>query len=171
MTILFWIFYSLLFVPVSYIFWIIVHEYSHVLMAKFTVGVQSYHIDWWPKIERKRILFALAVWLPYREATRGEQALIYNAPRYSDVIGMFFFLFSTFFCHNWFLFFPVAIISGGSIIDALTGISAFSESSDIKKACRGNKLAEFSYRVTYFLLSLLTVVVFYFLLSLRKCFS
>jgi hypothetical protein len=119
---------------VSYFIWSYIHEMSHVLAAKCTVGVTDYEIKIFPNkhpVTREWRWASYQCWFK-REPTPDEQAIISLAPRIPNFIAVIAFMFATLM--NGWLLLIWAIFWGAGLVDLFVGSLGISEHSDLRKA-------------------------------------
>lgn len=121
----------LLYALLSYFLWACLHEYAHILAAKYTAGISEHSVRIYPhKHPRLGFVFASASYKPKRAPTDSEYALISFAPRFLNAVAVLIFPFCT---QSLFL----SIIVGGGLVDLVRGSFIFSPTSDIKRYCEG----------------------------------
>lgn len=130
---------SLILIPLlavaSYFAWTAIHEYSHLLMAKRTVGVTKYEMKLYPhKGPGGGIRWGSVRYWMEREATPDEDYQISIAPRYADMLACAMFPLTVCFAG------PVAwvwaVFWGAGLVDLINGSLGISEHSDLKKAAK-----------------------------------
>ena len=125
----------LLYAILTYVVWAYIHEYTHLLIAKKLVGVNSYTIKLYPHNHSVLgFVFASVSYQLKRNITSTERAKISFAPRIPDLFALILFPFTS----NLDLFWIILI--GGGLIDTIRGSFVFSPTSDIKKYCEAWEL-------------------------------
>lgn len=99
----------LIYLLTSYLLTIFLHELSHVLMASFLVGVESFRIRPYPHTLCGALVSASVRVVYKREPTEAEEARVAFAPRYFDLLCCALFLMTS----NAFLF----VLSLGGLLD------------------------------------------------------
>jgi len=101
-------------------------------MAKKRVGLEWFKLKLYPHMNEGSLRWAACEYLPKKQPTPEDVALISLAPRIPDLLACWLFiltpLFSGWFAVAWFIFF------GAGIIDLINGSIGFSPNSDLQKA-------------------------------------
>lgn len=123
----------LIYALLSYLIWSYLHEYAHISMAEYCVGVREYSLKLYPhKHPKLGFVFASASYTLEREPSDYEDALISFAPRYLNALAVLFFPFCS---ESLFL----SVLVGGGLVDLIRGSFIFCATSDIKRYCEGWK--------------------------------
>jgi len=117
----------------SYFGWCYIHEMSHILMAKATVGIYTYVLRIFPhKYPGVGWRWAACQYVFKTQPTSKQRAAISLAPRIPDTIALIMFaltgLFTGWAALIW------GICWGAGVIDTITGSLGISEHSDLRVA-------------------------------------
>lgn len=127
----------------SFFTWAYIHEKSHILMAKYLVGLEWYKIKVYPHIDKVAgFRWAACRYLPKRNPTPTEDALISLAPRLPGIVAcalaplfVFFASFGITPALIWLIFW------GSGVVDLINGSMGISQCSDLKKAVANLKIS------------------------------
>lgn len=144
----------------SYFAWSYIHEMSHILMAKYLVGLEWYKIKVYPHVDKRLgFVWASTRYMPKRKIESTERALISLTPRLPGIVAcalapLFVFLgiFGDIPSLLWLIFW------GAGVVDVITGSMGISKTSDLKRAAYELKLSPWLLR-PLMLLALPTVSV------------
>lgn len=131
----------------SFFLWSYIHELSHVIAAKKTVGLEWYKMKLYPHRGKGGDWnWASVTYMPKREPTPKEQAIISLAPRVPGLIAVLLCPFFLLLPYGWLAGIWV-LLWGGGVVDLLNGSFANSEQSDIRKAARELKMKVWKLRL------------------------
>lgn len=74
-----------------FLIWVSIHEYSHLLMAKWLVGVSEYKIWLLPHKMNGNFYFGRVVFIPKKELTDRQEVLVLMAPRIMGLVALILF--------------------------------------------------------------------------------
>lgn len=122
-------------VPVFFL-WNAIHEFSHLLAVKATIGYQWYKVNLFPQWYGNKwwqVRFGLIQWMPNigKPATPRQKALISFAPRFANFIAAALFPLFALFPGYWSLLW--IMIFGAGLVDFAVGSIGYTEISDLKK--------------------------------------
>lgn len=120
---------------VSYILWVLIHEMSHFLFAKWFTNAKLLELNVIPRIVDKTIFWASVRWLPERSPpTKNHAALIFLAPRIPNVISLVLTCLLPLLPIDNHLFLLLTVLLGGALVDLINGSLGVSQYSDLKRA-------------------------------------
>ncbi len=139
-----WLLYALAVIG-TWLAWNVIHEMSHVLMAKALVGLKSWKIFPYPHKVGDNFVWARSTWRSLEAPTRHQKAAIHLAPRIANIVFMVL-MAAVCLSHS-----PLAvfwlIFCGGAIIDLFTGSLGISKYSDLKIDARQLNISPWWLRV------------------------
>lgn len=114
----------------TWLAWNVIHEMSHVLMAKALVGLKTWKIYPYPHKVGDNFVWARSRWKFIEKPTCHQKAAIHLAPRIPNIV---FILLMAVVCMAQS---PLAmfwlIFCGGALVDLFTGSLGISKFSDLK---------------------------------------
>lgn len=137
----------IVFIPICYFVWTIIHELSHIYMAHKTIGINHWELDLIPKIDIKnfQFIFAYCFYTSKRQGTWKEKTFIYIAPRFPDFLGILALPFTCYIPEPYFWF--AIIFCGGAIVDLFVGSLGISKKSDLRKAANEMRISPWWWRI------------------------
>ena len=121
---------------VTYFAWTWIHEMSHVVVLKKTVGLHDYKLFLYPHMYFKRFYWARVRYMPKCKPSGKQQFLISMAPRAADYVGIII-LSIIVMCTEPALWSKLLVIfCFGSVVDLFAGSLGIREKSDIRVAIR-----------------------------------
>jgi hypothetical protein len=154
---------SILFAAVSYFAWLLIHEFSHLLMAKKLIGVNKWKMKLYPhRAEDSSLRFGAVWYWMNRQPSSKEHAAILLAPRIPNVLASILFIFgavlSGYLATIWFIFW------GAGIIDLVYGSIGISKLSDLKRASEAVNKNHWHLRLAGLGIALTSIVAHFLLL-------
>lgn len=134
MTILTYILVAVIGLPISWFFWSVAHELSHVLMAKAFREVTSVDYRLYPhRTPSGSFRFAaVRFWYAGEDLTPKQTAVILQAPRIMNLVAVFAVLFSALFpgpvALGW------AIFWGAGLVDLFVNSIGSNKESDLRRS-------------------------------------
>lgn len=134
MTILTYVLVVLIGLPVSWFFWTVAHELSHVFMAKAFREVTSVDYRLYPHHTSSGSFRFAAVqfWYVGEDLTPKQMAAMLQAPRIMNLVAVFAVLFSALFpgpvALGW------AIFWGAGLVDLFANSIGLNEESDLRRS-------------------------------------
>lgn len=128
-------------IVLSYWLWVLIHEYSHLLVLRNEPGYFKYDLKLIPKYNHKTQYITFASITPYwkRKLTDEERYKVHIAPAQSDLIGMYFTLWlclifglSGVLIYTW----PLIIFAGGSFVDLFFALQNDNPHGDFMRAAK-----------------------------------
>lgn len=116
----------------AFFLWAIIHELSHLLAAKATVGATLTDLKAWPHVYNGVFYWASIRYDRKREATRIEETLINLAPRIPGAVAAVAFPFTALLLSPWCWF--VGVLIGAALIDIAVGSIGYNIGSDARRA-------------------------------------
>lgn len=150
-------------VLVSYFLWTVIHELSHLAVAKMLRHVTWFKIRPYPNRMGDTWFFASVTWKhDGDELTPAEIAAISSAPMILDIVGGFITMVVAAAVTGPAL--PLALVlAGGCLIDMFVNSLGLSEKSDLQKTARGWGVSPWWIRVAgggFVLLTLASVLCY-----------
>lgn len=149
--------------PVGYFLWTLIHEFSHLLMARSFAEFQEWSIKPYPhfvEINGKKV-FRFASFhciLKLGEYfTKNEKSTISLAPRIMDIIAAIALPFATFF--SGIVLGAWLVLWGCGLLDLFVGSLGISEESDLKKAAKNLDISPWWFRIVGMGTMLISVVL------------
>jgi len=148
----------------SYFAWSYIHEMSHILAAKKTVGITKYELKIFPHVDPVAgwRWAACRYWMK-RQPTDKEEAQISLAPRIPDSLAVIMFIF-TGFMTGW----PAllwGVFWGAGLVDLIVGSLGISQHSDLQRGANKLKWNPWALRISGFsgvVVSVLTAALAFF---------
>lgn len=150
---------------VTFFAWALIHEMSHVIALKKTVGLQSYKLFLYPHMHNKRFYWARIRYMPTYQPSSKQQFIISMAPRVPDYVGVLLLSLIAWFVAPALWSELLVLFLAGSLVDLFVGSLGISKSSDLQVASRavGSKFSVWNWRVAQaFLLTFTTANVVHF---------
>ena len=145
---------------ISFFTWLIIHEMSHILMAKALLDVTEWKITPYPHSkgegENKRWVFASASWKYQGEYTPKQRAAVALAPRIPNLLAVAMAPFGLLFTPTW--GFVWAVFWTVGIIGLIVGLIGKSEFSDLNKAAVNLDISPWVLRIPGFGLALASLL-------------
>lgn len=132
-----WIITTVLCVVVFFFMWTYIHEYSHLLAVRFTVGEEWHEINIVPKIEGTAIRWGYIRYMTKRTPTNSDDFVISLAPRFPNLIALGLLPWATYL--PGLLGWVVSLFLLTGLVDFYSGSMGFHEESDLKIAVGHNK--------------------------------
>ena len=153
-------------VPLFFV-WALIHEFSHLIVAKRVGYVKSWHMKLWPHITNGTFRWAAVYYVLYRRLSPHNNVRIAMAPRVPDLIAATALPFAG--CFND----PHAItiwlsIWGAGVINFIVGSLGISAQSDLRQAARGLLINAWELRVVAFMLIIPSVILTLFFIDVIK---
>lgn len=152
----------------SWPMWTVLHELSHVLVAKLLAPVKR--VDWWlypHRDENGNFFFARVSWqwVDDPSLTNRDKIMLYSAPRIMNVVAAIMLPFSCAFSSPWSYVWFIVWVAG--LIDLFVGSLGISEASDLKNSAKVAGISPWIFRVVGMLVALMSVIIGIILLVLQ----
>lgn len=116
----------------SFFTWSYIHEMSHVIAARYTVGIEWYRLKLYPHKSEHGWYWASVSYMPLEMPTSKDKAIISLAPWVAGIIAAIAFPFCLlmpfWISVGWMIFW------GGGVVDLINGSASDSAGADIIKA-------------------------------------
>ena len=118
----------------TFFVWALIHEMSHVVAYKYTVGLYSYKVILYPHVYNNRFYFASMSGRAKRQPSASQQFIISMAPRVPDYIAILAIAFLCTFTEPELWSRLLVVFLAGSIIDLFVGSMGIDKGSDLQVA-------------------------------------
>ena len=108
-----------------YITWAFLHEMSHVLVAKWVVGITDYSIVLYPHKHDGKWYWARSSYVFSQEPTVEQRACVFFAPRLLSSVACLAFVFGSIIGNWWYIFWL------GGVVDHFIGSLGIGGHSDL----------------------------------------
>lgn len=143
----------LIFAILTYWAWILIHEFSHLFMAKKFLHVKEWTIIPYPHIDKGTFFFARMIWVHTKKnISQKKRAAISLAPRIPNLFAALLLNLAWFLPKQIQWFWIIFCIGG--LIDLAYGSIGKSERSDLKKASKALQINPWILRISGFLVTL-----------------
>ena len=118
----------------TWLAWNVIHEMSHVLMAKALVGLKKWKIYPYPHKSDGNFYWARTSWQSVDKPTRFQKAAIHLAPRIPNIIFIVLMALACMASSALAIFW--LIFCSGALVDLLVGSLGIGKYTDLKIAAR-----------------------------------
>jgi hypothetical protein len=135
----------------QFLTWAVIHEMSHVLMAKALLKVTEWTIRPYPHFHEydgnRYFVWALSLWRYDGETTPSKNAAIHLAPRIMDMVAAVG-IHAYWFMPDSLWTLPLVAFCIGGLIDLAVGSSGATDVSDLKRASDALEISPWWLRIT-----------------------
>jgi hypothetical protein len=148
-----YILYVLFLIPII-LFWNLLHEFSHLGMARIFTKFKSWSIIPYPHYSNNNFYFARSTYSYEEELNPIKKALISLAPRIPNIIAVLFILLSFFIIPINYLM----LLYLGGAVDLIVGSLGINEKSDLKKVANNLNINPWILRIPGLIVGILSLV-------------
>ena len=122
----------------TFFVWAFIHEISHVIAYKRTVGLYGYELFLYPHIYDNHFYFARVTCCLKRRPSNAEQVIISMAPRLPDAVSAIFLLLVMLSVPRAFYVDFLIIFLLGGVVDLFVGCLGIGSRSDLRVASQSS---------------------------------